>query len=109
MGPRPAQGPAQPIRSGSVQAGQRARCSGDFAMANRLVLIAALCAGAFSLQACGRTDDGAGQKTAGKIEGAVGDLTGNEKLQREGRHDEVVGGVKETVQDAKEAIGAATK
>ncbi len=78
-------------------------------MAIRIVLIAALCAAGLSLQACGKTEDGASQRTAGKIEGAVGDLTGNEKLQREGKQDEVVGGVKETVQDAKEAIGAATK
>ena len=78
-------------------------------MAYRTLLIGAFLAAGLCLQACGKTDDGASQKTAGKIEGAVGDITGNEKLQREGKQDEVVGGVKETVQDAKEAIGAATK
>jgi len=78
-------------------------------MTTRIVLAAALCAAGLSLQACGKTDDGASQKTVGKIEGVAGDLTGNEKLQREGKKDEVIGGVKETVQDAKEAVGAATK
>lgn len=78
-------------------------------MAYRFVLLGALCAAALNLQACGKTDDGASQKTVGKIEGVAGDITGNEKLQDEGKKDEVVGGVKETVQDAKDAIGAATK
>ena len=78
-------------------------------MANRTLLIGALCAAALGIQACGKTDDGENQQTVGKIEGAVGELTGDEELQREGKKDEIVGGVKETVQDAKDTIGAAAK
>ena len=77
-------------------------------MTKPILLIAALCAAGLSLQACGKTD-GAGQKTVGKIEGVAGDLTGSQKLKNDGKKDEVIGGVKETVQDAKEAVGAATK
>ena len=38
----------------------------------------------------------------GKVKQAVGDLTDNEDLQREGRADERAGKVKEFVEDAKD-------
>ena len=38
----------------------------------------------------------------GKVKQAVGDLTGNEDLQQEGRADERAGKVKEVVEDAKD-------
>jgi uncharacterized protein YjbJ (UPF0337 family) len=41
-------------------------------------------------------------KTKGKIKQAAGDLTGNEKLKREGRRDETKGKIKGVVKDAKE-------
>lgn len=41
-------------------------------------------------------------KTKGKIKQAAGDLTGNEKLKREGRRDETKGKVEGVVKDAKE-------
>ncbi|MCI3131811.1 CsbD family protein [Phenylobacterium aquaticum] len=55
-----------------------------------------------SLGACDR-DSGHAQKTTGKIESAVGDVTGDKSLQREGQKDEVVGGVKSAVGDLKDA------
>ena len=40
----------------------------------------------------------------GKVKQAVGDLTGNEELRREGKADEKAGGVKEFVEDAKDEV-----
>ncbi|WP_304218890.1 CsbD family protein [Phenylobacterium aquaticum] len=56
-----------------------------------------------SLGACDR-DSGHAQKTSGKIESAVGDVTGDKHLQREGQRDQVVGGVKSAVGDLKDAV-----
>ncbi|WP_369061946.1 CsbD family protein [Caulobacter sp. 73W] len=56
------------------------------------------------LMACGDQSDGGTQRTKGDIKEAVGDVTGDKSLQREGEKDQVVGGVKETVEDAKDAI-----
>ncbi|MGZ3275609.1 MAG: CsbD family protein [Caulobacteraceae bacterium] len=52
---------------------------------------------------------GSGQKTAGHVESAVGSLTGDAKLKREGKKDEVVGGVKSAVGDLKDAAKDASK
>ena len=40
----------------------------------------------------------------GKVKQAVGDLTGNRDLKREGRTDEKAGKAKEVVQDAKNKV-----
>jgi len=48
-------------------------------------------------------------KTKGKIKQAVGDLTGNKKLQREGEMDEVKGEVKGAVADVKDVVKKAGK
>ncbi len=55
------------------------------------------------LVACDR-GDGGGQKTKGQLESAAGSFTGNDKLKREGKKDEVVGGVKDTVGDVKKTV-----
>jgi uncharacterized protein YjbJ (UPF0337 family) len=62
---------------------------------------------AASLAAC-NSGDGGGQKTKGQIESAAGSLTGDAKLKRTGKKDEVVGGVKTTVGDLKSAVHDAT-
>jgi uncharacterized protein YjbJ (UPF0337 family) len=51
---------------------------------------------------------GGGQKTAGRIESGVGSMTGDDHLKREGKKDEVVGGVKSAVGDLKGAAKDAT-
>ncbi|RPI97974.1 MAG: CsbD family protein [Spirochaetales bacterium] len=48
-------------------------------------------------------------KSKGRIKQAVGDLTGNEKLKREGERDELRGQVKGAVKDVKRAIKKAVK
>lgn len=48
-------------------------------------------------------------KSKGRIKQAVGDLTGNEKLKREGERDELRGQVKGAVKDVKRAIHKAVK
>ena len=55
-------------------------------------------------------------KTKGKIKQAVGDLTGNKEIKREGQRDELVGkaegavkDVKGAVKDAADAIKSAVK
>ncbi len=58
---------------------------------------------AAALGACDKTS-GQGQKTAGHIESGVGSLTGDRHLQREGKKDEVVGGVKSAAGDIKDAV-----
>jgi len=48
-------------------------------------------------------------KSKGKIKQAVGDLTGNKKLKREGERDELKGRVKGVVEDVKRAVKDAKK
>jgi uncharacterized protein YjbJ (UPF0337 family) len=48
-------------------------------------------------------------KGKGKIKQAVGDLTGNAKLRREGQRDELRGEVKGAVKDVKRAVKKALK
>ncbi|WP_269713477.1 CsbD family protein [Caulobacter sp. NIBR2454] len=57
----------------------------------------------FTVSACS-DDSGKAQKTQGKIESGVGSLTGNEELKREGKKNEVVGGVKSAGSELKGAI-----
>jgi uncharacterized protein YjbJ (UPF0337 family) len=68
--------------------------------------IACACAlAALTLTACERGgDDGASQKTKGHIESAAGSMIGSDKLKRDGKKDEVVGGVKGAVGDVKDAV-----
>ena len=76
----------------------------------RLALVAALSLTASAFCACDRShESGAMQKTTGHIESAVGDLTGSEKLKREGKKDEVVGGVKSVAGDVKDTVKDAVK
>ena len=76
----------------------------------RLALVAALSLTASALCACDRShESGAMQKATGHIESAVGDLTGSEKLKREGKKDEVVGGVKSVAGDVKDTVKDAVK
>jgi uncharacterized protein YjbJ (UPF0337 family) len=56
-----------------------------------------------ALSACNQ-DSGHQQKTTGKIESGVGSLTGDKELKREGKKDEVVGGVKSAASDVKGAV-----
>jgi len=60
------------------------------------------------LAGCGQ-GEGDGQKTQGHIEAAAGAVTGDAKLKREGKKDEVVGGVKNTIGDIKDAVHDANK
>jgi uncharacterized protein YjbJ (UPF0337 family) len=48
-------------------------------------------------------------KGKGKIKQAVGDLTGNEKLKKEGEKDELKGRVEGMVKDVKHAVKRAVK
>ena len=43
-------------------------------------------------------------KAKGHVKEAVGDLTDNERLEREGKLDQVSGGVKGTAEDAKDKV-----
>jgi len=74
-----------------------------------LSAMAALIVLGAGLAACGDTGGGSAQKTGGKIEEAAGKITGDDELKREGQKDKVVGGVKETVDDAKDAVKDAAK
>jgi uncharacterized protein YjbJ (UPF0337 family) len=76
---------------------------------NVLALGAALLAAATLVAGCGDPHDGAAQKTTGHIERAAGSLTGDDQLKHQGQKDEVVGGVKNTMHDAKDAMKDATK
>ncbi len=67
----------------------------------RILMIAAF---GLSLAACGDTSGGSAQKTGGDIKEGVGSVIGDKDLKREGQKDQVVGGVKETVQDAKDTV-----
>ena len=60
-----------------------------------------------ALAACD-SGEGGGQKTKGQFESAAGSLTGDQKLKNDGKKDEVVGGVKNTVGDLKSAVHDAT-
>ena len=53
--------------------------------------------------------DGAAQKTGGKIKEAAGKLTGDSKLQAEGKADQVAGTVKNTVGGLKDSVREATR
>lgn len=53
--------------------------------------------------------DGAGKQAKGAVKDAVGGLTGNEKLQAEGKLDKVEGKVQQKVGDAKDATRDALK
>ena len=70
--------------------------------------VAMLAALASLLAACG-SGEGDGQKTKGNIESAAGSITGDAKLKHEGKKDEVVGGVKNTVGDLKAVVHDAGK
>ena len=48
-------------------------------------------------------------KTKGKLKQAVGDLTGNKKLHREGKTDELKGKVEGVIDDAKDSVKGAKK
>jgi uncharacterized protein YjbJ (UPF0337 family) len=48
-------------------------------------------------------------KTKGRIKQAAGDLTGNDKLKREGERDEAKGRVKGVVKDVKDEAKRAEK
>ena len=48
-------------------------------------------------------------KSKGKIKQAVGELTGNKKLKREGEWDELKGRAKGAVKDVKRAVKRAVK
>lgn len=48
--------------------------------------------------------DGAAQKGQGRVKEAVGKLTGDAKLQSEGKADRAAGGVKNAIGGAKDAI-----
>jgi uncharacterized protein YjbJ (UPF0337 family) len=74
----------------------------------RLILsVAMVGALAGALGAC-NSGEGGGQKTKGQLESAAGSLTGDPKLKNQGKKDEVVGGVKQTVGDVKDAVHDAT-
>lgn len=63
---------------------------------------------AAGLGGCGR-GDGAGQQAKGQFESVAGSLTGDQHLRRQGRKDEVVGGVRKSVGDLKAAVHDASK
>lgn len=76
----------------------------------RPALVAALSLTAVALGTCDKGhQSGAMQKTTGHVESAVGDFTGSDKLQREGKKDEVVGGVKSVAGDVKDTVKDAVK
>jgi uncharacterized protein YjbJ (UPF0337 family) len=76
---------------------------GKVAVLAGMAAVMAVCA-----SACER-GEGAGQKTKGRIESAAGSITGDAQLKREGKKDEVVGGVKNTIGDLKGAVHDASK
>lgn len=47
---------------------------------------------------------GAAQKIKGRVEKVIGKLVGNEKLESDGRNDEVAGSVRQTVGKAKDDV-----
>ena len=63
-----------------------------------------------ALASCDRShESGADQKAIGHAETAIGDLTGDSKLRGQGKHDEVVGGVKSAAGELKDAAQGAVK
>ena len=52
---------------------------------------------------------GTGKKITGKIKETVGKMTGNEKMEAEGKADQVKGGVQNTVGEAKDTARDAVK
>jgi uncharacterized protein YjbJ (UPF0337 family) len=52
----------------------------------------------------GRAVSGGGDKTKGRIKEAVGDLTDDDELKREGKIDQASGKVKETVDKVKDRL-----
>jgi uncharacterized protein YjbJ (UPF0337 family) len=48
--------------------------------------------------------DGTSDKAKGKIKQAVGDLTDNDKLKREGQRDEAVGKAKDAIDKTKDDL-----
>lgn len=48
--------------------------------------------------------DGTADKAKGKVKQAVGDLTDNDKLKREGQKDEAVGKAKDAIDKAKDDL-----
>jgi len=75
-----------------------------------LPAVVGLAAAAALLGACTKHDsDGSVQKATGHLESAAGDLTGSWKLKRDGKKDEVEGGVKSVVGDVKDTIHDAAK
>ena len=52
---------------------------------------------------------GAGKQAKGAVKDAVGGLTGNEKLQAEGKADKIVGKVQQKVGEAKDRTRDALK
>lgn len=48
--------------------------------------------------------EGAAQKTGGRIKEAAGKLTGDSKLEMEGKKDKAVGSVKNAIGGAKDAL-----
>ncbi|MDG2530258.1 CsbD family protein [Caulobacter endophyticus] len=65
--------------------------------------LVAIAAAALALTACGDKDSGHAQKTEGEIKSAVGSAIGDKDLKKEGKKDEVVGGVKSAGEDLKAA------
>jgi len=70
-----------------------------------LSLAAVAAVALLGLSACDK-DAGKTQKTTGKVESAVGTITGDKELKKEGKKDKVVGGVRSgdlegAVKDAK--------
>ncbi len=53
--------------------------------------------------------EGAGQKMAGKAKEAAGKITGDAKLQAEGKADKTAGGVKNAIGGAKDAVKSADR
>ncbi len=53
--------------------------------------------------------EGAGKQVKGAVKDAVGGLTGNEKLQAEGKLDKAAGKVQQKVGEAKDAVRDALK
>jgi uncharacterized protein YjbJ (UPF0337 family) len=71
---------------------------------HRFVLAATLLASTLALGACGDTSGGSAQETKGEIKEAAGEIVGDKDLKREGQADQVVGEVKQTADDVKDAV-----
>jgi uncharacterized protein YjbJ (UPF0337 family) len=72
--------------------------------APKAAVFAALVLTLAGVAACGDRSDGATQQAKGEIKEGVGSLVGDQELKREGQKDQVVGGVKETVEDVGKAV-----